>query len=279
MDKKILIIAPNGGFGNRLRTMVNAIYLAKKLKMDIQHLWLGTEFKCTYDHIQYIHDKSFNNFFKSTIKGYDYINMKNTVKKVYSEWMPKKYWYSYQCYGQKLLTIDNICELNLVNEEMNNSEDFLIETTFINNLKINEEEKHKIYKNYFIPNDIFINKLELLPENTIGISIRRNEFLDYFPESEIDKNIIINWLSSIENPVLLFSDDREYQEEMRKYLKIPIIPNYESIPHEDNFFLGFLQLSKCLKLYGTYMSSFCQEAAYFGGVEYIPLKKDFFINY
>ena len=40
--KKILIIAPNAGFGNRLRTMASAIYLAEKLNMNIEHLWLGT---------------------------------------------------------------------------------------------------------------------------------------------------------------------------------------------------------------------------------------------
>ena len=34
-NKNTLIIAPNAGFGNRLKTMVSAIYLSEKLNMKL----------------------------------------------------------------------------------------------------------------------------------------------------------------------------------------------------------------------------------------------------
>ena len=58
---------------------------------------------------------------------------------------------------------------------------------------------------------------------------------------------------------------------MRKHIKHPIIPRFESIKHNDNGFLSFLSLSKCSKLYGTILSSFYEEAAKFGGIKSQPL--------
>lgn len=277
--KNTLIIAPNGGFGNRIRTIVSAIYLADKLNMNLQHLWIGTPWGCPLQHIQYIHDKSFEYFFKSTINRCDYENMKNQIKKAYSEWGSDLYWYQFQSYGQKLLNTTIADDLSLVNEDMDASEHFLIETTYINNITITRNDKIHIYKKYFIPHDIFVNELNIVPANTIGISFRVKDFYCYFPDSQIQDEVLIKWLTSITCPVILFSDDTTYQSEMRKHLKEPIIPNFEnkSSIDQDKGFLQFLQLSKCSKLYGTSMSSFCEEASYFGGIEYIPLTKDFFL--
>lgn len=275
--KKILVIAPNGGFGNRIRTMVSAIYLADKLNMNLEHLWIGTPWVCSFSHIQYIHDKSFEYFFKPLIRRCDYEVMKSQIHKSYSEWgEPRFYWHQFQSYGQKLLDITRTHDLSLVSEAMDTTEHFLIESSYIQNLSITRNDKTHIYKKYFIPHDIFSNELNVVPLNTIGISFRIKDFYCYFPDSKIQNEVLIKWLSSINSPVILFSDDTNYQLEMRKYLKTPIIPNFENNNVTDNDFLQFLQLSKCSKLYGTAMSSFCEEAAYFGGAEYIPLTKDFF---
>jgi hypothetical protein len=165
-----------------------------------------------------------------------------------------------------------------VNEKMDTSESFLIETTAIPNLSITRDDKINIYKKYFIPHDHFVDNLNILDANTIGISIRMKVFYWYFPDSKIQDEVMIKWLSALDVPVVLFSDDRDYQIEMRKYLKHPIIPNFETNNEyaNDMWFLQFLQLSKCSKLYGTFLSSFCEEASYFGGVDYTPLTKDFF---
>ena len=278
-SKKTLIIAPNAGFCNRLRTMVSAIYLAEKLEMNIQHLWIGTQYRCANDNIQEIHNKSFEHFFKESINQCNYKNMEKEVNKVYTEWMPTtnpNAWYNFQSYGQKLLQTQNYLELSLVNEKMDSSENFLIETSYINNLKITKEDKNRIYKKYFIPRDKFlneINKIDEIHENTVGISIRKGDFKIYFPETQIDNEIIMKWLNNMNRKILFCSDDKEYEREMREKITNAIIPNFAG---NDIDFLDFILLSKCVKIYGTQKSSFSEEAAYFGGVEYIPLTKDFF---
>lgn len=279
-NKNTLIIAPNAGFGNRLRTMVSAIYLSEKLNMKLEHLWIGTKYRCAYSHIQNIHDKSFEYFFKESVPRCDYKDMRNKVNKVYTEWMPEarpNAWYHFQSYGQKLLQTSVLLDLKLVNETMDNSENFLIETSYIN-LNISKEDKARIYSQYFIANDQFLSRINILEKDTIGISIRMRDFLKYFPESKFDETKIIKWLKTFEQPVLLFSDDVSYAKKMRQQLNNPVIPMFENDldTNNDNSFLEFLMLSKCSRLYGTELSSFCEEAANYGNIDYTPLNKDFF---
>lgn len=269
--------------------MVSAIYLADKLNMNLEHLWIGIPWFCLLSHIQSIHDKSFEYFFKPAIRRCDYKHMKNQLNKAYSEWIEPPFywhqfqsygWYQFQSYGQKILDITVTNDLSCVNETMDTTENFLIETTYIENLSITRTDKTNIYKKYFIAHDNFLNELSIIPLNTIGISFITKDFYCYFPDSKIQNEVLIKWLSSINSPVILFSDDTNYQLEMRKYLKEPIVRNFENNDvTDDNGFLQFLQLSRCSKLYGTTMSSFCEEAAYFGGVEYTPLTKEFFSIY
>jgi hypothetical protein len=208
--------------------------------------------------------------------------MEKEVNKVYTEWMPTtnpNAWYNFQSYGQKLLQTQNCLELSLVNEKMDASENFLIETSYINNLKITNEDKNRIYTKYFIPRDKFLNEIDEIDANTIGICIRKGDFKICFPETQIDDEIIIKWLNNMNNmnnmnnKILFCSDDKEYEKEMRQKINNAIIPNFSG---NDIDFLYFILLSKCGKIYGTQKSSFSEEAAYFGGVEYIPLTKDFF---
>ena len=276
-SKKTLVVAPNAGFCNRLRTMVSAIYLSEKLDMNIEHLWIGTQYRCANNNIQAIHNKSFEYFFKESVKRCDYKNMTNKVNKVYTEWMPTtnpNAWYNFQSYGQKLLQTQIALDLKLVNEMMDTSEDFLIETSYINNLSITKEDKTRIYNKYFIPRDEFLDKINKIEmnENTIGISIRKGDFKIYFPETQIEDEIILNWLNNMNSKIVFCSDDKEYEREIRQKIKNAIIPNFNGT---DIDFLDFLLLSKCKKIYGTQKSSFSEEAAYFGGVEYIPLTRDF----
>jgi hypothetical protein len=253
--------------------MVSAIYLAEKLNMNIEHLWIGTPYRCAYgQHIQYIHDKSFEYFFKPSIKCCDYIKMSAHVNRVYTEWMPStrpNAWYNFQSYGQKLLQPTILSKLDLVHEEMDASENFLIETTYINNLKITKADKHQIYSKYFVPKDDFLNKIGQIDANTVGISIENGDY-------NIEEGKIGKWLSTIDNPVILFSDDEKLAEKLRPHLKKSVEPIFESMSQNDNLFLQFLLLSKCSKVYGTNSSSFCEEAANFGDTTYIPLTNDFF---
>jgi hypothetical protein len=98
---------------------------------------------------------------------------------------------------------------------MDTSENFLIETTYINNLKIKKEDKTRIYKKYFIPRDIFLNEINKVDigKNTIGISIRKGDFKIYFPETQMDDKMILNWINSINSKIFFCSDDKEYESE------------------------------------------------------------------
>ena len=276
--KKTLIIAPNAGFCNRLRSMVSAIYLSEKLEMNIEHLWIGMQYNCYNGNIQNIHDKSFEYFFEEKIKRCDYTDKINKVRKVYTEWFPNISWHKYQSYGQKMLRSSVLLSLHLVNEEMDATEDFLIETSYINNLKITKQDKFRIYNNFFTPRANFldeISKINEIDENTIGIAIRKGDFKKYFPETQIDDEIILKWIKSMNCKIFFCSDDREYTKKMRNIIKNSIIPNF-NVSEDDEDFLEFILLSKCVKIYGTEKSSFSEEASYFGGTEYIPLTKKYF---
>jgi hypothetical protein len=274
--KQTIIIAPNAGFCNRLRAMVSAIYLSEKLDMNIEHLWIGTPYRCANGNIQEIHDKSFNYYFEENIKSCDYKNVINNINKVYTEWMPtgiQSEWYIFQSYGQKLLQISNFLDLNLIGENMDTTESFLIETSYLNNLKITREDKTRIYKKYFIPRDIFLNETNI-NENLIGISIRKGDFKIYFPETQMDDEIIMKWINKINNKIFFCSDDKVYEKNMRNQIKNSFKPIYNR--NDDNDFIDFILLSKCIKIYGTQKSSFSEEASHFGSVEYIPLTQEFF---
>jgi hypothetical protein len=273
--KKTLIVAPNAGFCNRLRTMVSAVYLAEKLEMNIEHLWLGTSYHCANNNIQNIHNKSFEYYFEENIKRCDYKNMINNVNNVYSEWLPGWCWYQFQSYGQKLLKTSVLLNLDLVNDKMDNSQNFLIESSHINNLKMTKNDKNRIYKTYFIPKNKFLNEINMMDENIIGIHIRKGDFNIYFPETQIDDKLIIKWIENINSKIYFCSDDKIFEREIRKNLKNVLIPKFNNIDDVNDIdFLEFLSLSKCTKIYGTWKSSFSEEAALFGGIEYIPLKKD-----
>ena len=115
----------------------------------------------------------------------------------------------------------------------------------------------------------------------IGISIRKGDFKTFFPETQIDDELIMTFINKlihttkdINTKIFFCSDDKEYEYQMRLKIKNSIIPNYNN----DNDFIDFLILSKCIKIYGTNKSSFSEEASYFGGCDYIPLTLDIINN-
>jgi hypothetical protein len=274
-QKKILFVAPNGEFANRIRTMASAIYLANKLHMNIEHLWQGLPYKCAFPQIQDTHNKSFEYYFKQSVPRCDVSQWKTMITSVYTEWMPNpnpQSWYHFQNYGQQLLQPISQLDLSLAHEEMIVNDNFLLETTHMNHMNIRKKDMHAMYRRFFQPNDCFLKKL-MPVQTTIGIALRTNpEFVMYFPESVIENLVLFKWLASFTGPVFLICDDLQKQTGMRKYLKCPIVPTY----NESDMFLNFLQLSKCSKLYGTSKSAFAEEAAVFGNIEYIPLNKEFF---
>lgn len=275
--KKTIVVAPNAGFCNRLRTMVSSIFLAEKLDMFVQHLWIGTVYQCANQNIQTIHNNSFEHYFNELIQRCDYRTMRQEIQVVYTEWLPsikKNTWYNYQSYGQNLLQVSNHRELSLINERMNSSESFLIESSYIKNLSITKQDKTRIYSKFFIPRDYYIQDIKPYRSNDIiGICIRKGDFSVFFPNTQFEDDAILEWIDTLNSKILFCSDDRFYELMMRKKIKNSINPDFNSINYD---FLSFLLLSTCTKIYGTHKSSFAEEASFFGGIDYVPLTKEFF---
>lgn len=274
MNEPIIVISPQAGFCNRLRAMCSAIFLAEKNNIKIAHMWDGKSFQIQpFNYINIIQNKPFEYFFVNTIPVYSE-NYKN-INICYTEWMPNDAWYQFQSYGQIKLNIKNLKLIN--NIPYNNiNESFLIESA-LDFLNLSKQDKFNIYSKYFIPNNNFLIHLENIPNDTIAIHIRcNNSFLDYHPKSKINNINFFNFISKIDNNVLLLSDNNEFKNIARKYLKKPLISKYENIeiPDEDKAFLDFLSLSKCKKIYGTFQSSFAEEASNFGNSEYIAITND-----
>lgn len=266
----MIVISPHGGFGNRMRAMCGACFIAESKSVPLKHLWDGGLYKCAYPHIQRIHDCSFENFFESTIQRY-IVGEDATIPICFTEWMPEAPWYTYQSYGQKKLGITALKRIEPTPSEV----PCLIETTNRTHPMTNQQS-YDMYTKYFKPKERFMRELDPVVECLVGISIRRGEFLKFFCGSDIPKNRIVQWLQSIQAPVILFSDDKSYQTEMRNCLRKPIQCSFETKTWnpEDRAFLEFLTFSCCSKLYGTPDSSFVQEAALFGNVPYEGLTPD-----
>jgi hypothetical protein len=104
----MIVISPQGGFGNRMRTMCGACFLAESRAFTLQHIWDGGSYTFVFPHIQKIHDCSFEHFFESTIPRY-VSGEDETLQVCCTEWIPdEQLWYPFQSYGQKKLNITNL---------------------------------------------------------------------------------------------------------------------------------------------------------------------------
>jgi len=268
----IIVASPHGGFGNRIRVLCSICYYADIHGCEVQHLWDGQSYLCAYPHIQRVHNRGFAYFFEDRIPTH--IKSPTSPTICYSEWLPSSTgWWKHQNYGQTQLGCSRIESYKHIPNTP--TQTMLIETS-LRILPMTASESHAIYKKYFIPRAIFTNQLPSLPENTIGISIRRGEFLAFFPGSAVDTTILYRWLRSFTQPVVLFSEDRAFLKDIRAALLHPIICEFESTVSvlEDRAFLEFLTLSKCSHIYGTQYSSFAEEAALYGKVSYTAITNE-----
>ena len=266
-----LVLSPCGGFGNRIRSLCGGVILAKELGLTIEHLWDGGDYKTAkyfsgyLNHLQYVQDFGFEHFFEPRIARYS----GKTISKYYNQWHKNKVWFEYQNYAYKKL---NFTEINLLSADTNISRiSACIETTKIP-FAISDQEYTNTYKEFFIPRENFLKQLPTLEKNTIGISIRNNyDFRFYFRDSIVEECDLIPFLQKFEEPVVLFSDDKNYAKHLRTFLKNPVEIPFENNSVKDKDFLEFLTLANCSHIYGTKKSSFAEEAALFRGASYSPI--------
>lgn len=262
----IIVISPHGGFGNRLRVLCSGRLYAERHGCRLEHMWDGGPYACAFPHIQKVHDRGFSYFFEDQLATHKGV----APLRCYSEWMPTPGygWWHRQNYGQSKLRCTDVVPLSTLPAIP--TESMMIETTR-RVVPQTAAESHDIYRRFFIPRERFLRELPTLPEGTVGISVRRSEFLHYFPEAVVAVEALHAWLRSFETPVVLFSEDKEFLRTARTYLNCPVVCAFASINPEDLAFFEFLTLAKCTHIYGTASSSFAEEAALFGNVPYTPI--------
>ena len=268
----VIVLAPNSGFCNRLDFMSRAVKYAAIVKRPLYHLWDGAYHKrSVFPHEQQISDRSFSHFFNSPLKAFN--SDQSAVSVAYSFWMPGHFWYESHSYGSKQLRITDLRPHSAIPTGPVN-ESFLIQGSV--DQEITQEEQHEIYKTYFKPTELFCTQLESFKEPPTGVHIRKVDFCCYFKEAFVPDDATFSWLEQLDGPVLLFSDDKEFQAEARKRLKCPISCTFETKVHppEDMAFLEFLTMSRCSALYGTLKSSFSKQAAIYGNIPYTAITEE-----
>ena len=260
-EEKILIISPQAGFGNRLRAFASGIAISLRENRKPYYLWKDTK----HGHLQNLMD--FTEFFEEKISK---ARKDIIIDEVLTEWMPGEYWYQFQSEGQREYNYKNIKKIRdiFVTDKTN----VLLETSLT--LDITDDQMMHVYKTYFKPRKYYMDMLFQIQNNIdIGISIRRGNLLQYFPEANQSIEDIISWINSsfLGKTIIIFSDDKNFRNEVKKSLKnVTCLMNVEEIfPTLRGYevaFLEFLILSyNCEKIYGTPKSSFAEHASLFGG--------------
>lgn len=302
--ENILIISPQAGYGNRIRSICSAMLIARQTNRTLYLLWSTQEDENSFtkDFMQ-MKSRDWSSYFKPNNNLLE-INSSSTDLRcnyIFSEWLPNnKQWYPRQSGGQKFF-LDKNPLIPLLPISKNEKclcspiHTILIETSkrIVLDPKYGgcgdqlefDKEMSKIYQMNFIPQDKYIAYMREIPEYNIGISIRRASFELYFNDKCTSKSRIIIWILSLlsktiksNNPtIIIFSDDHQFRDEIIYTLiakfkiksnYLPKLPINEEIPLEkwEVAFLEFLTLSwKCQKIYGTQQSSFAEEAGIFGG--------------
>lgn len=263
-----LIISPQAGFGNRMRSLVSAKILGDYLNRKVYHYWVLDDRIGNTSHVNEMKAITPEYFFNLNIPVYN----KSKIDICYSEWVEGDYWWYTQSTAQSKLKCNNIQKINCIKDiESCLDESILIETSHClipNKLSAYSNELiSAAYKKNFILNSRWQKIYESLPTYDWGISIRRGEFLYYFPDEAVSLDTAVDKINNLRGSKIIFSDDFEFRNNIRNMTK-----SYsgidDSIKGVDSYFIQFLTLSKCKNILNTNKSSFGEQAALFGNSNY-----------
>jgi len=288
---------------NRLRVLSTAIVVGAHLGRRVVHCWNHDLLK---DHLTHESSApsaremaaiSLHDVFD--ISDLDVVDpaMTGKVDLCLSEWLPGQYWYGAQSAGQRRLRVTNIEAHgnDITGALMRNDETavILLETSHALQRPASMTEEqwetalHEAYHAHFCPKQEYHEVISQVPEYASGVSVRRGDLLQYFPEARQSLLELGVWLTKLPAPVLLFSDDPSARNFLQQFLKgephdgIARLQNLAD-PHNSlqrrraterqppwlpwqQGLLEFLCLAmRCDKVFGTPASSFGREAARFG---------------
>jgi len=267
---KSLIISPQAGFANRLRTICSAKILGNLLCRKVYHYWVEDEVKSLREHVNEMKAISMSYLFDTDIPLWD----GKEIDMCFSEWVEGDGWFLDQSTAIRKLKTKSIQQFTTVDEVINcDAETILIESSIelvIPGYENWEEAMIKTYQESFKLTPLWQSVYDTLPQFDWGISIRRGDFLLLFPETEQPFGEIVNQINSLDGSKFITGDDPQFISEVRKATKSFI--KIEDFIHDTDFtFVQFLLLAKCKQTMGTKKSAFIKQASLYGDNKYSEL--------
>jgi hypothetical protein len=271
---KKLIVSPQSGFGNRLRALCSAKVFGDRLGRKVLHYWVEDPHMAHLSHINDMKRITPSYIFDLDIPLF----VGERVDVCFTEWLPGDFWYESQSTAQQRLPCAGIRRAADIGEITTCEEEIiLVETSHA--LKPAQDDAlwnammTDVYKRHFRLNPRWAKLYDSLPSFDFGVHIRRGDFIEYYPDSDIDPATVRSIVGKCDGITVIFSDDRNFLFELRKTMQCPfgIAEEESGLSGPDVYIAQFLALSKCRKVIGTQGSSFSEQAALFGGVDYEPI--------
>jgi hypothetical protein len=238
------------------------------------------------EHIQHMRESTWGTFFvEDPVIPFRKLDGSAGVDQVFAEWGPGDFWYTTQssaiqrCRWGGTVHIERSSADAILNSQ---AEIILLETSLClrpSFLGPDEFERalSDIYNRHFKPLPLFQDVVDEFGRNGpyVGVHIRRTDHLRYFRTADISAK---NWADIIRRHVAaatalyVCSDDGQFAATV-----IGLLPEYRIVPADTTFshvpkfqaFIEFLCLSRSERMYGSVGSSFCREAARFGGLPFV----------
>ncbi|MBR1526257.1 MAG: hypothetical protein IJ640_06310 [Prevotella sp.] len=264
---KEIFVQPKDGLANRMRTIVGAISLAKKIKCKVTVLWVRDPML----------NAKFNDIF-APIPGI----------KVYEYERNSKFLLLHLIYIRKIIKSYYVDDNWIVNNVRPYKDD-----TFISQLAGHNVLIHSCY-DIIRAGDYSIFKLSkkmtdrIMPEvitdkNIIGIHIRRTDNLKsikYSPTNLFIDKMKEELSNNSDTKFYLATDDPNEEKELKDRFKTHILTYTKTSLNRNNpnaiydAVIDLYHLSQCKKLYASYWSSFSDIAALWGNINKYVLAKD-----
>lgn len=261
-----LVISPQAGLGNRLRALCSCAVFGSLIGREVLHYWVPDPIKGPAEHVNEVKGLEPQDVFDLGIKKFE----GDGVDVCYTEWLPGEYWYETQSTAQRSLQCGEKRRLASSHEIAGcEAETVLIETSL--EFELGSAQKYRVplmantYHTLFKLNERWNKLYETLPVFDCAVSVRRGDFLSYFPEADIPVRAVAERINKIDGTKIIFSDDIAYQAELRR-LTYSFV-GVSDMALMDEHLVTFFVISKAKRVIGTKGSSFPEQAAIFGGKE------------
>ncbi|CAH6420323.1 Hypothetical protein UVM_LOCUS117 [uncultured virus] len=241
-----LVISPQAGFANRLRTLCSGVVLARLLGRRPMYYWPGGEPSLPNDpaHVVDMRRCGWSVFFALPPEDerFSAATPDNVpaVDGLLSEWLPGERWYPHQCSAAKawpsapllgrlgtnadLLFAKPYCDLEVLMVETS----LQLTTTVSKGADVSwwEARMGEVYRELFLPQPRFRELLSAVPTVDVAVHVRRGDLLWYFEKARQSAQDIVDWLRpriraagrDATTTMFLFSDDDAFRERIREEL-------------------------------------------------------------